>query len=102
VPNVIVILSPESFRMPIAEEDFLRKEINHATAHGRNIIPVVKPGFEWSGLPDDIVVLKERQLVTYYPNMTPEVSQATIATIARYARAGLPKTAAATPKPSVD
>lgn len=52
--DVIVILSPDCLNDRIFdEEDWIRQEVTHAITTGKNVIPIMMNGFEWSQeLPD--------------------------------------------------
>jgi len=66
--NFILILSPRSLDRIRDEEDWVRKEIEHAIARKKNIIPVVLPGFEFplpKDLPAGISELPRYQAISY-------------------------------------
>ena len=53
--NFLLILPPQGLDRCMYEEDWVRKEISHALALKKNIIPVMLRGFEFpNNLPDDI------------------------------------------------
>jgi len=59
-PNFVLVLTPDSLTRCASEGDWVRREIAHALETGRNIIPILMPGFEFSivpELPEDIRVL---------------------------------------------
>jgi hypothetical protein len=64
--HFIVILQPGSLDRISQDGDWLRREIAHALAHGRNIIPVTAEGFEFRPgvvLPPDVARLPSFQAV---------------------------------------
>jgi hypothetical protein len=67
-PNFIVILSPDSLEPCTDERDWLRLEIVQALKTGKNVIPIMLPGFkfpEGSSLPVDLQPLTTQQAVQY-------------------------------------
>lgn len=67
-PNFIVVLSPGALDRCVDVDDWLRKEISQAIATGRNIVPVVAPGFTFPAsedLPKDISELPRHNAVIY-------------------------------------
>lgn len=53
--DFLLVLPPQALDRCIYEEDWVRKEIAHALAHGKNIIPVMMRGFVFpKDLPEDI------------------------------------------------
>lgn len=58
--DVIVILSPNSLERCAAEGDWVRREVAHAIAHGKNVVTVRTRGFHWpeQPLPNDIADLR--------------------------------------------
>ncbi|MFN7920160.1 MAG: toll/interleukin-1 receptor domain-containing protein [Bryobacteraceae bacterium] len=65
-PNFLVVLSPRSLDRCVSEQDWLRREIEHAIATGRNIIPVMLPGFAWPAeLPEQMQSLPRHQGLDY-------------------------------------
>ena len=53
--NFVIVLSPNCLDRCAEEDDWLRKEIEHAILHGKNIIPFMMPGFTWpSDMPPNI------------------------------------------------
>jgi hypothetical protein len=65
-PNFLVILSPHALDRCVIEADWLRREITQAIATGRNIIPIIMPGFEFPReLPESIRDLSRRQGIEY-------------------------------------
>ena len=66
IPNFVVILSPASLDRGEDDEDWLRKEIAHALATERNVVPLLMPGFQFPArLPDDIRNLARHQGMDY-------------------------------------
>lgn len=59
--DVVVILSPGSLDGCHAEDDWLRREVAHAIAHGKNIVPILMRGFQWPKrpLPEDMAALPQ-------------------------------------------
>lgn len=58
--DVILILPPHGLDRCINENDWVRKEIAFALSKGKNIIPIMMPGFEWPQLlPDDIAPINQ-------------------------------------------
>lgn len=70
-PNFILILSKNSLDRCVEKSDWLKREIIHALATDRNIIPVYMDGFKfpeqdvWTLLPDKMKNLKSLQAVMY-------------------------------------
>ena len=65
-PNFVVILSADSLNRSENDEDWLRKEIAHALATERNVVPLMLPKFEFPAhLPEDIRNLPRCQGVEY-------------------------------------
>lgn len=67
-PNFVVILSPSSLARCADENDWFRREVSHAIKTGRNIVPILMPGFEFppkESVPEDISRLRMYQSVTY-------------------------------------
>jgi len=68
VPNFIVILTPGSLIRCNTQGDWLRREIEHAIETDRNIIPILKDGFEFppsSELPPAMAELDKNNWVRY-------------------------------------
>jgi hypothetical protein len=66
IPNFLVILSPGALDQSTNPQDWLRQEIGQALRSGRNIIPVMLPGFVYpQNLPDDIGALTSYQGIEY-------------------------------------
>lgn len=67
-PNFVVILSPGSLARCADENDWFRQEVAHALKTGKNIVPILMPGFEFPPkelLPEDISQLRVYQSVPY-------------------------------------
>ncbi|HEX2723649.1 MAG TPA: GAF domain-containing protein [Gemmatimonadaceae bacterium] len=67
-PNFVVFLSPGSLDRCSDPEDWLRKEIGHAIATKRNIVPISLPGFTFPDpkkLADDIADVTRHDVVEY-------------------------------------
>lgn len=67
-PNFILILTPGCLDRCAAEEDWLRREIHHAMTLNRNIIPILKDGFEFppaEQLPPEMQDLPRYNSVVY-------------------------------------
>lgn len=67
-PNFVVVLSPGCLERCRDERDWLRAEVAQAIRTGRNIVPVVMPGFEFPDaeeLPEDMRALHTHQRVKY-------------------------------------
>ncbi len=67
-PNFVVILSPGALDRCAEEGDWLRREIAQAVKTGRNVIPVLKDGFQFppaEALPADIRELPRNNAVPY-------------------------------------
>jgi hypothetical protein len=65
-PNFVVILSPNALNRAESDEDWLRKEIAHALETGRNVVPLLMPGFQFpTKLPNDIKNLPRHQGIDY-------------------------------------
>jgi hypothetical protein len=82
-PHFILILSPRALDGVSDQGDWLRREIDHALATGRNIIPLLMPGFDFSntgGLPDSLQSLSRHNGVAY----SHEYFDATVARLVRY------------------
>ena len=68
--HFIVLLQPGSLDQIGEDGDWLRREIAHALAHGRNVVPVTANGFEFSRglvLPPDVVGLASFNAVAIQP-----------------------------------
>lgn len=53
--DVILVLPPNGLDRCADEDDWVRKEISFALEKGKNIVPVMMPGFEWpDNLPPEI------------------------------------------------
>jgi hypothetical protein len=73
--HFIVLLEPGSLDRIGEDDDWLRREIAHALAHGRNVVPVTANGFELSRdlvLPPDVARLRSLNAVP----ITPEYPEA--------------------------
>ncbi len=70
-PNFILILSKDSLDRCVIKTDWLKREIMQAIKTGRNIIPVLAPGFSlpseelWKNLPAEMQVLQSLNGITY-------------------------------------
>lgn len=70
-PNFILILSKNSLDRCVEKSDWLKREIMHALATNRNVIPVYMDGFKfpendvWAFLPEKMKDLKSLQAVMY-------------------------------------
>jgi WD40 repeat protein len=70
-PNFILILSRGSLDRCVEKNDWLKREVMHALAHNRNIIPVMMEDFAWPDenmlalLPDAMRVLPSFQAIVY-------------------------------------
>src|SRR3954462_14238555 len=54
-PNFLLVLARGSLERCVNEGDWLRRELRHALATKRNIVPICLPGFFFPpSLPDDI------------------------------------------------
>jgi uncharacterized membrane protein YeaQ/YmgE (transglycosylase-associated protein family) len=66
--NFVIILSPEALNRCSQEDDFLRKEIAHALARKKRIVPIIKDGFSFPDnevLPADIRELSRHNGIRY-------------------------------------
>jgi class 3 adenylate cyclase len=73
-PNFIVILTPDCLSRCAAPDDWLRREIEQAIHTRRNIIPILKDGFEFppaSTLPATMASLHEHPGVRYNHELFP-------------------------------
>ncbi len=80
-PNFMVVLSPNSLDRCVDRRDWLRQEIAQAVKTGRNIIPVLMPGFNFPpDMPPDIRDLPRHQGLDYshryFDTMIGEIEQA--------------------------
>lgn len=58
--DVVLILPPNGLDRCVNEDDWVRKEISFALSSGKNIVPILMPGFEWpKSLPDDIAAIQQ-------------------------------------------
>src|SRR5688500_16862979 len=67
-PNFVVFLSPGSLDRCRNADDWLRKEISHAIATKRNIVPVTLPGFTFPDpktMPPEIAEVSRHDAVEY-------------------------------------
>lgn len=63
--DFILVLPPDALDRCSDEEDWVRKEVLHAMAHDKNIVPVMLNGFQWpSPMPDGMEQLCMYQAVT--------------------------------------
>jgi carbon monoxide dehydrogenase subunit G len=68
--HFIVLLQPGSLDQVGEDGDWLRREIAHALAHGRNVVPVTASGFEFRrdlALPPDVAGLPSFNAVPIQP-----------------------------------
>ena len=68
VPNFVVVLSPGSMDRCENREDWLRREIAHAIATHRNIVPLMVDEFQYPSkdkMPDDLEELTHHNGITY-------------------------------------
>ena len=68
IPNFIVILTPGCLVRCNTESDWLRREIEHAIKTARNIIPILKDGFNFpvaSELPPTMAELDKNNRIRY-------------------------------------
>ena len=66
--NFILLISPGDLENCIKKNDWFRKEISTAIKFDRNIIPILKDGFDWNeslDLPDDIKDLPRHNAINY-------------------------------------
>src|SRR2546423_1641537 len=83
--NFIVVLSPHSLDRTSDERDWLRLELEQAIRTGRNIVPILMPGFEFPK--PDTLPLGLQSLHTYQSiNYSHEFFNASIDRIIRYLR----------------
>lgn len=62
--DFILVLPPDALDRCFDEEDWVRKEVLHAMAHEKNIVPVMLNGFQWpSPMPDGMEKLCMYQAV---------------------------------------
>ena len=60
--DVIVVLSPNSLDRCADADDWVRREVEHALHHNKNVIPVMLPGFRFPDtLPENMDGLRYRQ-----------------------------------------
>ena len=74
VPNFIVILTPDCLHRCTADDDWLRREIEHAIQTRRNIIPILKDGFDFPPAetpPPSIASLHQHPGVRYSHELFP-------------------------------
>jgi hypothetical protein len=67
-PNFVVILSSDSLKRCADEGDWLRLELEQAVKTGRNIVPILMPGFQFpkpDTLPESLSSLHTYQSVNY-------------------------------------
>ncbi len=68
VPNFVVVLSPGSMDRCMAHDDWLRREIAHAIATHRNIVPLMVDEFQYppkKNIPDELEELLHHNGVNY-------------------------------------
>ncbi len=69
VKDVVVVLPENALDRCSEADDWVRLEVCHALANGKNIIPVVLNGFVWpEQMPEGMEALKEYQAVTATSN----------------------------------
>jgi hypothetical protein len=72
--HFVVLLQPGSLDRIGEDDDWLHREIAHALAHGRNVVPVTADGFEFRRdlvLPPDMAVLPSLNAVIIQPDYFP-------------------------------
>lgn len=63
--DFVLVLPPNALDRCVSEEDWIRKEVCHAMACKKNIIPVLLSGFEWPNpMPQGMEQLKYYQAIT--------------------------------------
>jgi len=67
--HFVVLLVPGSLDRITQEGDWLRREIAHALAHDRNVVPVTADGFKFGDLelPPDVARLPKFNAVSIHP-----------------------------------
>jgi hypothetical protein len=76
--HFIVLLEPGSLDQIGEDGDWLRREIAHALAHGRNVVPVTAKGFEFRrdlALPPDVARLPSFNAVAIPPGYLEEAME---------------------------
>ncbi|MBR4459364.1 MAG: toll/interleukin-1 receptor domain-containing protein [Clostridia bacterium] len=64
--DVLVVLSPNALDRCEDPDDWVRKEIAHATRSRKNVIPIIMNGFEWPRtLPEDIAGIRMENGASY-------------------------------------
>ena len=69
--NFVLILTPGALERASNEGDWVRREIEHAIKTGRNIVPVIMPGFDFSETasgPESLATLARHNAVAYSHN----------------------------------
>jgi hypothetical protein len=72
--HFVVLLQPGSLDRIGEDDDWLHREIAHALAHGRNVVPVTADGFGFRRdlmLPPDVAMLPSLQAVVIQPDYFP-------------------------------
>jgi hypothetical protein len=67
-PNFILVLTPGSLDRCGDSDDWLRREIGQAIETGRNIVPIMMPGFQFpkeDALPQEIRAIRRHQCLVY-------------------------------------
>jgi hypothetical protein len=67
-PNTVLVLAPGSLDRCRRQDDWLRREIEHALKHGRNVVPLLADGFQFppdEDLPESLRNLGRFNGVTY-------------------------------------
>jgi hypothetical protein len=67
-PDFVLILGPHSLDRCRQEGDWVRREIGHAIASGRNVVPLAMPEFRFpdpSELPAELATLPRHQAIVY-------------------------------------
>lgn len=63
--DMLVLLPPNALDRCVNEDDWVRREVEHAFLHGKNIVPVMMRGFSWpESLPEGLSALPNCNGVT--------------------------------------
>lgn len=63
--DMLVLLPPNALDRCVNEDDWVRREVEHAFLHGKNIVPVMMRGFSWpESLPEGLSALPSCNGVT--------------------------------------
>lgn len=63
--DMLVLLPPNALDRCVNEDDWVRREVEHAFLHGKNIVPVMMRGFSWpDSLPESLSALPSCNGVT--------------------------------------